>query len=70
LPGSQLLPGPVHRVCCVAEAPVSNEGAIAVANAAAIASIKTNVVLFIMCLIIGKSTIKELYGIFLGILLF
>lgn len=47
-PGSQLLPGPVHSVCWVADALVSNDGAIVVTNTAAIASIRTNVVLFDM----------------------
>lgn len=59
-PGSQLLPGPVHSVCWVADALVSNDGAIVVTNAAAIASIRTNVVLVDMCFIKENGTRKEL----------
>ena len=52
--GAHATSGPVQSTCSFAEALVSNNGAIAVPKAAAIASIRTNVVLLIMYLIIRK----------------
>lgn len=50
----------MHSVCWVADALVSNDGAIVVTNAAAIASIRTNVVLFDMYFVKENGTRKEL----------
>jgi hypothetical protein len=60
--GAHATSGPVQSTCSFAKALVSNHGAIAVPNAAPIASIRKNVVLLIMYFSIRKKYYKRSLG--------